>query len=531
MTTTLLLAAAVILLCLALSRATNRMGVPSLMVFIVLGMLFGVDGIFRIEFDNYALAEQVCSVFLVLIMFYGGFGTAWRTAKEKIRQSVLLSTAGVVITAALTGLFCHFVLQLPLLEALLIGAVVSSTDAASVFSILRSKRLNLGDGTAPMLEVESGSNDPCAYMLTVIVLQLMNGQANGGSLVWMLLAQVLFGTLVGAVVALGARWLLQRVRFSTAGYDTILVFAAALISYAGAAALGGNGYLSTYITGMILGNSSFPGKRTQVHFFDGVTGLMQMLLFFLLGLLATPSRMPQVILPALAVALFLSLVARPAAVMAVLAPFKASIRQMTLVSWAGLRGAASIVFAIMAVVGQSALQTDLFHMVFFIVLFSIAVQGSLLPKVARKLDMIDDKADVMKTFSDYSEETPVQFLKLNLQADHPWVEKPLRNIRMIPEVRIALVIRAGEQMIPRGNTTLLPGDTIILSGPSVDESTMAVLTEVHIEAGHEWSEKRLCDIEMPPHQLVVMIRRGKKVLIPDGATRIHAGDVLVMHQG
>ena len=284
MTTTLLLAAAVILLCLALSRATNRMGVPSLMVFIVLGMLFGVDGIFRIEFDNYALAEQVCSVFLVLIMFYGGFGTAWRTAKETIRQSVLLSTAGVVITAALTGLFCHFVLQLPLLEALLIGSVVSSTDAASVFSILRSKRLNLGDGTAPMLEVESGSNDPCAYMLTVIVLQLMNGQANGGSLVWMLLAQVLFGTLVGAVVALGARWLLQRVRFSTAGYDTILVFAAALISYAGAAALGGNGYLSTYITGMILGNSSFPGKRTQVHFFDGVTGLMQMLLFFLLGL-------------------------------------------------------------------------------------------------------------------------------------------------------------------------------------------------------------------------------------------------------
>lgn len=531
MTTALLVVAAVILLCLAVSKATNRMGVPSLMVFILLGMIFGVDGIFHIEFDDYTMAEQICSLFLVLIMFYGGFGTAWRTAKEKIRQSMLLSTAGVVITAALTGLFCHFVLQLPLLEALLIGSVVSSTDAASVFSILRSKRLNLRDGTAPMLEVESGSNDPCAYMLTVIVLQLMKGQANGGNLIGMLVAQVVFGALIGVAEACVAGWLLRRAKFTVAGYDTIFVFAAALISYAGAAAIGGNGYLSTYITGIILGNSSFPGKRTQVHFFDGVTGLMQMFLFFLLGLLATPSRMLQVILPALAVALFLSLVARPAAVLAILAPFKASLRQMTLVSCAGLRGAASIVFAIMATVGEPALQTDLFHMVFFIVLFSIAVQGSLLPRLARKLDMIDDRADVMKTFSDYSEETPVQFLKLNLQADHPWVEKPLKNIRMIPEVRIALVIRAGEQMIPRGNTILMPGDTIILSGPSVDESTMAVLTEVHIEAGHEWSEKRLCDIEMPPHHLVVMIRRGKKVLIPDGATRIHAGDVLVMHQG
>lgn len=530
MTSGLLLISAVILLCLALSRSTSRLGVPALMVFIVLGMLFGTDGVFRIQFNNYAIAEQVCSASLIFIMFYGGFGTSWRRAKGTALQSALLSSVGVLMTAALTGIFCRFALRLSWLEGMLIGAVISSTDAASVFSILRSKRLNLKYGTASLLEVESGSNDPCAYMLTTLLLQMMSGHVNGGHMVWMIVAQVVFGAAIGVAAALAARWLMRTVRFPTAGYDTIFIFATAIISYAAAAAMGGNGYLSVYITGIILGNSEMPGKKNLVHFFDGVTGLMQMLIFFLLGLVATPSKLPGVMLPTLGVALFLTLVARPAAVFAILSPFRCPVHQSLLVSWAGLRGAASIVFAIGAAVNPAYLRMDIFHMVFFIVLFSIALQGTLLPTVARRLRMIDDNADVMKTFSDYSEETPVQFLKLTIGEKHPWANKALWAIDMIPDARIALVIRGEQQVVPRGSTTLLPGDRVILSGPSMDTSDMAMLTEIRIDASHEWAGRRLGDIRMHQHQLVVMIKRGDAVIIPDGNTVVQTGDVLVMNQ-
>ena len=530
MDTVMLLASVVILLCLALSRATHRLGLPALLVFIVLGMLFGEDGVFGIHFSDYAFAERVCTVSLVFIMFYGGFGTSWRRARDTAVPAGLLSSVGVLLTAALTGVFCHYALRLRWLEGLLIGAVISSTDAASVFAILRSKRLNLRYGTASLLEVESGSNDPCAYMLTTILLQLMRGDAGGAGMLGMIASQILFGAAAGVLVALAARWLMQTVHFSTAGYDTILVFAVAIVSYAGAAVVGGNGYLSAYITGIILGNSGVPGKKTLVHFFDGITGLMQMLIFFLLGLVATPSRLPQIALPGLLVALFLALVARPAAVFAILTPFRCPVKQSLLVSWAGLRGASSIVFAIVAAVHPAYLRSDIFHIVFFIVLLSISLQGTLLPLIARKLDMIDDDADVMKTFSDYSEETPVQFLKLTIGEQHPWANKALWAIDMIPDARIALVVRGGEQLVPRGHTTLLPGDKVILSGPSMDTTDMAMLTEVRIEPSHEWAGRRLGDIRMHQHQLVVMIKRDDTVVIPDGSTVIEAGDVLVMNQ-
>ena len=530
MTQGLLLAAAVILLCLALSRATNRLGVPALAVFIALGMLFGEDGVFRIEFNDYALAEHVCSASLVFIMFYGGFGTRWRQARGTALPAALLSSAGVVLTALFTGVFCHYALRLRWLEGLLVGAVISSTDAASVFSILRSKRLNLKYGTASMLEVESGSNDPCAYMLTAVLLQMMRGGVSAGSIVGMLAAQVILGAAVGVAAALLARWLLKQTSFSTAGYDAIFIFAVAILSYAGAAALGGNGYLSAYITGIVLGNSSIPCQRSLVHFFDGVTGLTQMLIFFLLGLVATPSKLPGVAVPGLLTALFLTLVARPAAVFAVLTPLRCPVHQSLLVSWAGLRGASSIVFAMVAAVHPAYLRSDIFHIVFFIVLFSIALQGTLLPFVARKLGMIDDAYDVMKTFSDYSDETPVQFLKLQISEDHPWANRALQAIEMIPDVRVALVDRGGEQLVPRGQTTLLPGDRVILSGPSMDGGSLAMLTEISVEASHPWAGRRLGDISMPRHQLVVMIRRRDEVVIPDGSTVIEAGDVLVMNQ-
>ena len=293
MTTILWLTAVVILSCVLFQRLSGKVGVPALLFFILLGMFFGTDGVVKIPFDNFELAQNVCSVALLFIMFYGGFGTNVRSARPVAAQAVLLSSVGTVLTAGLVGVFCHFVLGVALWESFLIGAVISSTDAASVFSVLRSRHLNLKYHTASLLEVESGSNDPFSYMLTTIVLSVMHGGSSGGQFAAMLAAQIGYGVLFGVVLALAARWVLGRFRFS-AGFDAVFAVAVALLSYVLPEMLGGNGYLSVYLTGMILGNSRIPNKSGLVHFFDAATALMQMVLFFLLGLLAFPSQLPRI---------------------------------------------------------------------------------------------------------------------------------------------------------------------------------------------------------------------------------------------
>ena len=274
MTTYLLITAVVIFACVFLSKVSSRLGIPMLLAFILLGMLFGSDGILKIPFDNYAFAEQICTVALIFIMFYGGFGTNWQQAKSVAVKAGLLSTAGVVITAALTGVFCHYALHIAWVESMLIGALIGSTDAASVFSVLRSKRLSLRYNTASLLEVESGSNDPCAYMLTVTFIAIAQGSASGGQIGLLIVKQMLFGILFGGLIAAAAVLLLKKIKFSTAGFDMVFVVGIAVIGYALPAVFGGNGFLSVYIVGIVLGNTEIRNKRNLVNFFDGLTGLM-----------------------------------------------------------------------------------------------------------------------------------------------------------------------------------------------------------------------------------------------------------------
>lgn len=530
MTGYILLVAAIILICLSLTKVSSKIGIPTLFAFILLGMFFGTDGIIKIPFDNFEIAETICSVSLIFIMFYGGFGTNWKQAKPVAVKAVLLSTFGVVFTAALVGVFCHFVLQFSFWESMLIGSVIGSTDAASVFSILRSKRLNLKDNTASMLEVESGSNDPCSYMLTVIILAVMSGDFSGGALVWMIFAQLIFGALAGVLIAVITIWILKHVRSAADGFDTILVFGMALIAYAGASVIGGNGYLSVYIAGIILGNQPLHNKKSLVHFFDGITGLMQMLIFFLLGLLAFPSQLPKILPYALAIAVFLTLVARPVSVFVLLTPFRCSFRQQLLVSWAGLRGAASIVFAIMAVVSPAYTKHDVFHIVIFIVLFSISIQGSLLGIVSRKLGMIDDNSNVMKTFSDYSEEMPVEFVKIAVKKNHPWAYRQIKQITSLPDLLLVLILRGEERLIPNGNTVVLPGDKIVLSALSPEEDLGLVLSEIMVDKDSEWIGKPLSKIKLGESKLVLVLKREDRIVIPNGATIIQENDVLVISQ-
>lgn len=530
MTSYILLVAAVILLCLSLNKMSNKLGIPMLLAYILLGMMFGTDGILKIPFDNFTIAEQICTVSLIFIMFYGGFGTNWKQAKPVAGKAVLLSTVGVILTAVTTGAFCHFILKMDFWESMLIGSVISSTDAASVFSILRSRRLNLKNNTASMLEVESGSNDPCSYMLTVIILTIMSGELSGFSLVVMIFSQITFGILVGVVVALAAAFILKKVNFATDGFDTIFVFSMALVSYAGASMMNGNGYLAAYIAGIILGNTPLHHKKSLVHFFDGITGLMQMLIFFLLGLLAYPSQLPKILPIALAIAVFLTFVARPVSVFAILMPFRCPVKQQLLVSWAGLRGAASIVFAIMATVSPAYTKNDLFHIVIFIVLFSISIQGTLLGLVAKKLDMIDENGNVMKTFSDYSDEMPVEFVKISIKAGHPWENRKIKDLTSLPDLLLVLILRGEERIIPNGNTVVLAGDKIVLSALSPEENLGICLTEIPIEKDSKWIGKPLSRIKLGEEKLVLVLKRNEKVVIPNGNTVIRENDVLVISQ-
>lgn len=526
----LLIAAVIIIACVVLNRLTSRLGIPTLLAFIILGMLLGSDGIFKIPFDNFDIAEKICSVALIFIMFYGGFGTKWSEAKPIAVKAVLLSTIGVLLTALITGLFCYYALHISFLESMLIGSVISSTDAASVFSILRSKRLNLKYNSASLLEVESGSNDPCSYMLTVIVLAIMKGDANGGEIFLMILAQIVFGLLAGVIIAFLAYEFLRRFHFETEGFDLIFVVAVAILAYAVPSAIGGNGYLSTYLVGVILGNKPIGNKKALVNFFDGTTGLMQILVFFLLGLLAFPSQLPEVVFPAILIALFLTFIARPLSVFAILSPFRCKWNQQVLVSWAGLRGAASIVFAIMATIDAANTSNDIYHIVFCIVLFSILIQGSLIPFAAVKLNMIDNTVDVLKTFTDYADEVPIQYIQLKMKEGHPWIGKKIKDIPLPPDTLLVLLKRNGENKVPNGQIRLLEKDLLILSAAAPGDIDGISLTEKNVTKGDDWIGKPIADISKEEDKLIIMIQRNKKVIVPNGRTIIKENDVLVINQ-
>ncbi len=522
----LLLFGIVIIICILIHRLTDRLGIPSLLAFLLLGMCFGENGLFHISFDNYAASDAICSASLIFIMFYGGFGTNFQEARSVAVKSTLLSTLGVLFTAGLVGVFCHSVLGLSWAEGMLIGSVISSTDAASVFSILRSKQLNLKDHTASMLEMESGSNDPMSYMLTLLWIAILSGE--NISVPTLLLKQILIGAGFGLILGKLTVFILNRCDFYIAQGNTIFLFALAILSFALPSALGGNGYLSAYFCGIYMGNCYLPKKRELVLFFDTLTGVAQMMIFFLLGLLVTPSQLPAVFLPSLLIMVFMTLIARPLSVSAILLPFGSSKGQIGLVSWAGLRGAASIVFAIQAVLSGVALTYNLFNLVFCIVLLSISLQGTLLAPCARKLHMIDASANVMKTFNDYRDESDISFVKVSVSQDHPWANQPLHAVQMPPELLVALILRDGTSLVPDGDTVLLPGDLLVIAGREFEDRENMTLYEVSIDKNHKWNGQSLRTLSLPKGTLVVVIQNQDGTVIPDGNTTIHANDTLVM---
>lgn len=531
----LLLLGTVVALCVFLGRFSEKLKIPSLLLFIGLGMLFGENGI-GISFDDYSLTGVICSVCLIFVIFYGGFGTNVKEARPVMAQSLLLSGVGTALTAGITGVIVYFIFNtfttVGWIECMLIGSVLSSTDAASVFNILRTRRLGLKYNTSSLLEMESGSNDPVSYMLTVLFASLLTVDNFGaGQVIWIVVKQIGIGAAFGAFLGFGAVFVLRKLPFGAGQGGTIFVFAVAILSYAlpQIPFLGGNGYLAAYITGIIIGNARIDKKREIVKFFDSLTGVAQMIIFFLLGLLVTPAQLPRVMLPALIVFGVITLIARPAAASGLLLPFRTKPNKLLVVSLAGLRGVASVVFAITATeLAGGALTFDLFNLVFCVAVLSILVQGTLLPPVSRAVGMIDSTSNVMRTFNDYQDESDIGFVRIRVGKDHAWYGKKLKDAVMPEGFLILLVLRNKRTFVPDGRTTVMDGDILVAAAPAFEKNDEFGMYDEYIGKSHEWAGKSLREIDLPHGNLVALLRRGGKCIVPRGGTVVREGDVLAL---
>lgn len=548
MVTFLIVIGAILLTSVFLNKLSSRLGVPVLLLFLLAGFLLGLDTDISNSMELSKMVEAICTVALIFIMFYGGFGTRWASAKPVAVEAGLLASVGVFLTAGLTGVFCHFVLGWTWIKSMLLGAVLSSTDAASVFSILRTRRLGLKNNTAPMVEMESGSNDPCAYMVTVLMLAILNAADPASTTnvgVWFairtIFSQLVFGAACGILIAQGAAFLLKRYMNATDGFGSLYILAIAILSYAIPNLIGGNGYLSTYIVGIILGNTQLEGRKPLVGFFDGVTSLMQILIFFLLGMMADASKLPAAILPALAVFAFMLIVGRPMAVFSILSPFKKyKANQQAFISFVGLRGASSIVFAIMTITSvlpgaRAVLESggvDIFSVVFCVVIISISVQGTLIPFAAKKMQMIDEEANVMTTFSDFTEHSEATFGRFEVTEGSPWAGRCTKQMTLPDGMVLVLLRRARETMVPKGHTVFEPGDEIIYCTFGYNTDTQMHLVRDVVEPNSRWLGKTIKEYPYKQGMVFVMIERDGKSIIPaaDGSTQFCAGDILYIYK-
>ena len=514
----------ILILALLAIRLSNKHGIPALLLFIVLGMGFGVLGL---KFENFEFADGLATVALMVIMFYGGFGTNWNMARPVAREAIILSSLGVVTTALLTGLFCHFVLGFSMLEGMLIGSIVGSTDYASVSNILRSKNLNLKYNCASLLELESGSNDPTAYTMTMVFLSIIMGTEL--SIPVLILSQVALGLLVGFVFA----WLfgkyLRSMSAQADGLSAVLMAAAMLITYAVTSLLGGNGYLALYILGIRLGNMEFRDKREVVFFFDGFSEIMQIALFFVLGLLSDFNKFLHAFPVALTIMLFMTILARPLSVWGLMLPFKLKRNQLNMLSLAGIRGAAAIAFAILVINSKVPFSIDIYHIVFGICVLSSLVQGSLMPPASRKLDMLDPNDTVLKTFNYYQDKAEVGFLETQIHPGSDLVGKQVKDLRLEFDFIVAKIERDGHTVVPRGHVVLQENDRIVLGGERHFDQTGHDLTEFTIPHGHKFTNQTVKDLALPSDTLIVMVqRRGGEIIVPLGDTQLMEGDKVIL---
>ena len=473
----ILVGAILIFVSIVVGKAGSRFGIPSLLLFLFVGMFFGTDGL-GLEFDNMALTQFIGAIALTIILFTGGMDTQLSSIRPIWKQGIMLSTLGVLLTALITGIFIFWIsgmawtgIYMPIATSILLASTASSTDSASVFNILRSQNIRLKYNLKSTLEFESGSNDPMAYMLTIAFIQAASSYSTNSGILNIIISFIKQFAIGGAFGYLGGKmmvWVMNRLNVHVESLYSLMLMSMALFTFSITDLIGGNGYLAVYMAGIMVGNKKIVHKKEMIRYFDGITMLFQILMFLILGLLVNPSQMIKILPEGILISLFIILVARPLSVFISLLPFrKLRSRAKLFISWVGLRGAVPIIFATYPVVAGVEHSDLIFNIVFLITLSSLTVQGMTIPYVARRLKLIVPGNS--KRTDNFGMEIP-DYINANLHE-----------------------ITLNERLLEKGNT--------------------------------------LKEISLPEHTLVILIKRNDRYIIPNGTLELAVGDkLLLMYQ-
>lgn len=467
----LLIGSILLFVSIVVGKTGYRFGVPALLLFLVVGMLFGSDGL-GLQFNNAKEAQFIGMVALSIILFSGGMDTKFTEIRPILSPGIVLSTVGVLLTALFTGLFIWWLsgmswtnIYFPLTTSLLLAATMSSTDSASVFAILRSQKMNLKHNLRPMLELESGSNDPMAYMLTIILIQFIQSAGMGtGAILGSFVIQFLVGAVSGYLLGKLAIWMLNKINIDNPSLYPILLLAFVFFTFSLTDRLNGNGYLAVYIAGMMVGNKKTAYSKETSTFMGGLSWLFQIVMFLALGLLVNPHEMLEVACVALLIGVFMILIGRPLSVFLCLLPFrKLKFKSRLFVSWVGLRGAVPIIFATYPVVADVPGSNVIFNIVFFITIVSLVMQGTTVSFVARLLHL---STPLEKTGNDFGVELPEEIdTDLNdlLITEEMLNEADTLKDMNLPQGTLVMIVKRDEKfLIPNGTLKLRAGDKLLL---------------------------------------------------------------------
>ena len=468
----LLIGSILLFVSIVVGKTGYRFGVPTLLLFLMVGMAFGSDGL-GIQFHSAKEAQFIGMVALSIILFSGGMDTKFSDIKPILAQGIALSTLGVLLTALFAGLFIWWLsgmswtnIHFPLITSLLLASTMSSTDSASVFAILRSQKINLKHNLRPMLELESGSNDPMAYMLTVVLIQLTQSASMGiGGILSSFFIQFIVGAIAGYLLGKLAILMLNRLNIDNQSLYPILLLSFVFFTFSLTDLLGGNGYLAVYIAGMMVGNARIMHRKEINTFMDGLTWLFQIIMFLCLGLLVNPHEMIEVALVALLIGVFMIVIARPLSVFICMLPFgkKVTLKSRLFVSWVGLRGAVPIIFATYPVVEQVPGADAIFNIVFFITIVSLVIQGTTVSHMSRWLGL---SMPMPKTGNDFGVELPEEIgsdlRDLTVTAELLANGNTLKEMN-IPQGTLVMIVKRGDAyLVPNGQLQLELGDKLLL---------------------------------------------------------------------
>lgn len=459
----LLIASILLISAIIFNKIGGKFGVPSLVIFILVGILAGSDGILGIYFEDFTLAQFVGIVAISYILFMGGLSVNIKELKPVVAEGSVLATLGVFATGIIVGLCSYFLLDLPMLECMLLGAIISSTDAAAVFGVLRSKSISLDYNLKPLLEFESGSNDPMAVFLTLGVIGLITGQLDSLGLVFDFFKQMLLGIAFGYLIARGTAWIINRIRLEYDSLYVVITLASVLFTYSFISIIGGNGFIGVYICGLALASMKFVNKKTLIKFHDAVAWLMQIVMFLILGLLVNFKDGFAYTKQAFLIALILTFVARPIAVFLTTFPFKRSLKEKLMISWVGLRGAAPIVLATFPLTENVPHAMEIFNIVFFVVIISVLLQGTTIPYFA-KLLKVDAPLEVNHdSVLEYGgKDSNNKMIEFTVADNAEAAGKQLFELNLPQGALVSLIYKNGEYIIPTGSTTIDPCDVLFV---------------------------------------------------------------------